>query len=198
MNADLTFRVPDGQIRALAEQLSPKRVRRVVVSAVTDAARSAEVALNRAARGVLPLSRADVDRLITRRTVRESEAEFAQRVRVDREPVPLKRYAPKQAAAGVTVKLFKGRPRELIRGAFGPGVPRLGDHVFKRVGRGRMPIRRLAGPTVIGAIARQPGRLDAIAAAAADRLRRRVVSKLEFEVGRRAAAAATPAEPEPS
>jgi len=67
-------------------------------------------------------------------------------------PLPLSVFRPRQFAPGVKAKVW-GR-RQLFRHAFGaPGGPpalvaRLGGHVFVRVGRERLPIHQLYGPSI--------------------------------------------------
>lgn len=58
---------------------------------------------------------------------------------------PLKYFGAKQTKKGVTYKIPKSGKKSLARGAFGPEIPRLGRHVFRRVGANRLPIQPLFG-----------------------------------------------------
>ena len=44
----------------------------------------------------------------------------------------LKRFKAKQTKAGVSYKIDKKGGRKTVAGAFGPNIPRLGNHVYKR------------------------------------------------------------------
>ena len=69
--------------------------------------------------------------------------------------IPLKNFKARQTKAGVSYRISKRTGRKTVTGAFmgpKPGVtsPRLGNHVFKRVGKARLPIRKLYGPSPWG------------------------------------------------
>ncbi len=69
--------------------------------------------------------------------------------------IPLKNFKASQTRAGVSYRISKRKGRKTVPGAFmgaKPGVPspRLSNHVFKRVGKGRLPIRKLHGPSPWG------------------------------------------------
>jgi hypothetical protein len=51
----------------------------------------------------------------------------------------------KKASRGVLYQIPKKGKKSLARGAFGPNIPRLGGHVFRRVGASRLPIQPLFG-----------------------------------------------------
>jgi hypothetical protein len=76
---------------------------------------------------------------------------------------------------GVTVEVFKGM-RKPVKGGFLATMPSGGVGVFRRVGKGRLPIRRLYGPSVPGMFR---ARLkDTVAAVA----RKRFVRNLQREI----------------
>jgi hypothetical protein len=52
---------------------------------------------------------------------------------------PLKYFGAKQAKKGVTYKIEKSGKRSLALSAFGPEIPRLGRHVFKRASPVEVP-----------------------------------------------------------
>jgi len=59
----------------------------------------------------------------------------------------LKRFNAKQVRKGVSYKIRKDGGRRLAEGAFGPDIAKLGNHVFKRIGKARFPLRKLRGPS---------------------------------------------------
>ena len=67
-------------------------------------------------------------------------------VTLDYEARPsLKRFKPRQTKKGVTFKIDKREKRRLALSAFGPNIPKLGGHVYKREGKARLPITKLHG-----------------------------------------------------
>lgn len=59
--------------------------------------------------------------------------------------ISLKAYSPRQVKTGVSISVKKGN-RKIIKHAFGPKIGTLGGSVFQRVGKERLPIRKLLGP----------------------------------------------------
>lgn len=59
-------------------------------------------------------------------------------------PIPLKHFKARQVASGVSAAPW--RNRKIYDHAF--IVPSLGGHAFWRMGSGRLPIKRIAGPNV--------------------------------------------------
>lgn len=69
--------------------------------------------------------------------------------------LPLKEFKPTQNKTGVTYKISKTKGRKTIAGAFQgprPGVMKRSwkGNVFKRLGKKRLPIAKLFGPSVWG------------------------------------------------
>lgn len=64
-------------------------------------------------------------------------------------PIPLKDYKARQTQKGVTVSVSPGA-RKLIehRGNRAFIVDKIGGHVFAREGKGRLPIKKLFGPSL--------------------------------------------------
>ena len=61
--------------------------------------------------------------------------------------VSLARFSAKQTKKGITYKIKKSGPRSLIKSAFGLSIDKLNRQVFRRVGKSRLPIVRLFGPS---------------------------------------------------
>jgi len=69
----------------------------------------------------------------------------------------LKRFSPRKKKTGVSYRVSKKKGKETVLGAFmGPNsktiAPRLGGHVFKRLGKARKPIAKLHGASPWGVI----------------------------------------------
>lgn len=60
------------------------------------------------------------------------------------------RFAGGTGSPPVTVEIIKGRRKVVRGGFFGPN-----DHVFKREGKARTPIKRLVGPSISSAMAKR-------------------------------------------
>lgn len=59
-------------------------------------------------------------------------------------PIPLKHFKARQVGSGVSAAPWNNR--KIYKHAF--IVPSLGGHAFWRMGKGRLPIKRIAGPNV--------------------------------------------------
>lgn len=99
---------------------------------------------------------------------------------VDQPKISMRHFEPEQTKVGVTIRAFrKRRGRYLIAGAFGPDIPRLGNGIWKRRTKKRLPIRKLSGLSLanLGRIAGVEERLRVVAMYELDRaLRRQIVS----------------------
>lgn len=65
--------------------------------------------------------------------------------------IPLKKFGARQTKKGVSYRISKTEGRKKIASAF--IVTKLGGHVFKRVGKQRLPIQKLFGPSPWGVFA---------------------------------------------
>lgn len=182
MPVEIGIQINPSQLADVKAKLSPKVYPRILASAINEAGRYGETQLSKAVRAEVPLKVEDVKKIIRRS--KASATHLGSTIKISREPVSLKRYAPRQTRKGVSVKPrkkpIKGRKlRELIKHAFiGPG-----GHVFKRKGKERLPIKKLFGPTPIGVIAGVPGLLaqqeQNISAKLKDRIDSKVLAHLE-------------------
>lgn len=62
--------------------------------------------------------------------------------------IPLRDFGARQTKKGVSYRISKSTGRRTADSAF--QVNKLGNHVFKRVGKQRLPIRKLKGPSPHG------------------------------------------------
>ena len=67
--------------------------------------------------------------------------------------IPLKEFGARQTKKGVSYKISKKGKRETITSGFVSN--KLGDHVFVRVGKSRLPLRKPMGPSPWGVFVRQ-------------------------------------------
>ena len=132
--------------------------RKTLAAAEVAVARARVSALNR----VATTARAEAARLIAKRrglkigTVKEqilirraSRALDKAEIVVHGKPISLRDYAARQTRKGVSVVVTKGqRKRVKVAGNAAFQIQRLGQHVFVRTGKARLPIRKLFGPSL--------------------------------------------------
>lgn len=80
------------------------------------------------------------------RTYKASTARPAARIEVPYRPISLKEYGARQNRRGLSVRVLKTGGRKRIKSGF--VASELGGHAFVRVGKERLPIRKLFGPTL--------------------------------------------------
>ena len=95
-----------------------------------------------------------------------------------RHPPGLQHYKAKQLKSGVSVYVKKAQ-RKTLAHAFMATMSKGGTGVWERVGKARLPIRRLYGPSVGGMI-KNPAILDAVKA----KIRERFPINFKREMGR--------------
>jgi len=94
---------------------------------------------------VVNAPRAEIDaRVLVEPAIRESRISAVGSIYVSSALIPLKFFSPKQTSTGVTYSPIAGQ-QKTIKHAFGPTVPRLGNGVWKRVGKRRVPIEKVPG-----------------------------------------------------
>jgi len=91
--------------------------------------------------------------------------------------VPLKEYGASRARRWVSVRVKKSRGRRRVAGGFMPMS--LGGHVFKRVGRARLPIKKLFGPSVVGELSKHTRHIEQFGR---QRFEHHMASRLRWEV----------------
>lgn len=98
--------------------------------------------------------------------------------------IALREFGARQNKKGVSYKISKTKGRKLIPGAFQgprPGAVKVSwrGHVFIRVGKPRLPIRRLSGPSPWGVYVKG-GRDPMIRREAREELRKQVDRRIRF------------------
>lgn len=96
-------------------------------------------------------------------------------------PIPLKEYQARETRAGVTVKVTPGK-RKLVKHAGNKGfiVHKIGDHVFARTGKERLPIKKLYGPSIPATFIKQRV-LDVLDRVAGESWQKRFAEELRYE-----------------
>jgi hypothetical protein len=83
------------------------------------------------------------------RIIRASRDLARAEIVVSGRPIPLRDYAARQTKRGTTVVVTKGQ-RKLVRSGGNAGfqIVKIGNNVFVREGKRRLPIRKLYGPSL--------------------------------------------------
>lgn len=137
-----------------------RKLAKVIERTINDTARHTRTLISKDVREILPLKKRTVDAAIRVRYARARYNRFADVDVLDGRKLSLRNFQPRQTKAGVTVVLDKRAGRSLATahtkdgarvstaGAFGPKIQALQKGVFRRVGKKRLPIEKLFGPTV--------------------------------------------------
>lgn len=91
--------------------------------------------------------------------------------------IPLKEYKPRPRRTGVSVKVLRKNKRKVIEHAF--IVKSLGEHVFVRTGKSRLPIKKLFGPSVRKNVEKQRPELEAYIK---ERFKYNIEDRLRWEI----------------
>lgn len=99
-------------------------------------------------------------------------------------PIPLRDYAARQTKKGVTVAVTPGK-RKLVEhnGNKGFIVGKIGGHVFAREGTGRLPIKKLFGPSLPSTFVQAEVR-RAWTATAQEAMPKRLAEEMRFELSK--------------
>jgi hypothetical protein len=99
-------------------------------------------------------------------------------------PIPLRDYAARQTKKGVTVSVTRGqRKRVSHAGNAAFFVGRLGGNVFAREGKGRLPIKKLFGPSIPSTFVKDKV-IAALDRVGRDAWRKRFAEEWQFELGK--------------
>ena len=144
------------------------------VSAINDTTRNLRSDASKEIRSSLRAKKKDVDKRL--RIERATPSKPSGSLTIRSRPLSLSAFKPRQTKQGVSVKIRKGGATKKIKGAFGPKIPRLGGGVYKRVGRARLPIRKLPGIDLAA---------EAKAVGAVERAKQQVAPKFQNNFNRR-------------
>lgn len=145
---DVNFR----RIEAVAQTLGEARVRTALSRAVNHTGRKALTAVRRALVAQTSIPRPVVVAGVTPRPATRDTLSYA--IVASGRRLPLKLFRPKQTSTGVTARVWGGTqdyPSAFI-------VASLGSHVFRRIGRPRLPITKLYGPSLADELVKDQSR----------------------------------------
>jgi hypothetical protein len=130
-------------VRKLQDEISHIKggMEKAIARASKRVASGAKTKVSKELRQVVAIKAGDINK--TLKTTNHKRGAVFAILETDR--IPLKYFGARQTAKGVSYKLDKAKGRSFIAGAFGPNIPRLGNHVFKRQGKARKPIVKLFG-----------------------------------------------------
>lgn len=151
MSFRIDVRADVAQAIAGLKDLERDLVPKALVRALNKTADNVKVQTSRLVREKRPLPAAVVKDAI--RVTRANRTHLTASVTATGKPIPLREYNARQLKGGVKVTVTKGN-----RAFVGPAgrraftVDRIGGHVFQRVGKGRLPIKKLFGPSIPGTL----------------------------------------------
>lgn len=172
-----------------------------LVDAVRESGRSMRgefaAAVNRATRGTkVPISREIRKELVIKASAMKDQIRVTRKatkqslmgvVRLDKsERISLKHFGARQTKAGVSYRISKSKGRQVAAGAF--QGPKLGvmfakfkGVVFARIGKAKLPIRKLMGPSPWGVFTRRKMQKP-IVADAQQRLEKEIARRIQFNI----------------
>lgn len=189
----IEFRVDETDL-ARAEALLafiPKGLKKAVSRALNKTAVAARTKIVRRIAAETSIIQRNIRRAVTLR--RASYRKWQAIIRIGGRPLPLIWFRARQTRAGVTFQLRKAEGRKTAEHAFIARMPSGWRGVYRRVGRRRLPIRQLFGPSVGEAFAGAP----VVASQIVDETGFKLRDELNTQIGLllRGAGAAMPAAP---
>jgi Prophage minor tail protein Z (GPZ) len=149
MPIEVRVEVDAAPVLAILKSLSSPAFEEVAALALNDTAKNAQVQAAQQVAPLMGLPSRDVKAAMTIETARPDHLEAA--VVARGRPIPMIRFKPRESRSGVHVRI--GGDVETYRRAF-IATARGHRGVFERVGKARLPIRELYGPSVPGMFAR--------------------------------------------
>lgn len=144
MKIELETKEAEERVKKLGRYLAPHLLALEGARALNRAALAGATEMNREIRKTLNVRAGDVrDRI---EVTRAHRGKLSATIVVDRKPLPLAAFRPRETSKGLRVRILKGSPLQTIPRAFLVG--RWGDKPMQRAGAERGPIRTLLGPSV--------------------------------------------------
>jgi hypothetical protein len=126
----------------LVYQAGPKRIQRVISRVLNHVGGTARTKVKSTLAKQMGLPAGTVDARLTTKRAYPGNQSFE--ITASGRPIPLADFAPRQTRRGVSARPWG--QRRVFPGTF--IVPSLGGQVFRRAGRGRLPIVKLWGPSL--------------------------------------------------
>lgn len=134
----VTIKVSRKQMAELEEMLKdiPNGLQKAIQRASFTVAKQGRTLISEQIREKVNIKKKDLDKKVMRI---DRSGKVGQRLRLEKTPsFPLKYFGAKQVAKGVKYKISNEQGAKIALSAFGPEIPRLGKHVFKRTEKGRV------------------------------------------------------------
>lgn len=176
MSLGFTVKIDTRNVQALMSSLPSKIIVPATVRALNKTAANVRTAASTAVRKRISLSAAVVrDGIAIRRATKDK---LLSSLAISGKPVPLRDFKAKQTRKGVTAAIKPGK-RTLYKGTF--IVAKLGGNVFKRQGKGRLPITKLVGPSLPTVFGTDQVTAETLASAK-ELLPKRLAEEIRFEL----------------
>lgn len=152
----------DKRTKELSRLLGGKRkkIKKELAIAVNATAKKTKASMNKQVRKELTLKKKTIDSTLTiSRKATESVPSTTVRLKKTKR-ISLREYKARQTKKGISYKISKTAGRAVLAGGFQgpkPGAMKASwrGHAFKRVGKARLPIVKLFGPSPWGAFAKK-------------------------------------------
>ena len=201
MGSALTISVEPSSLRRIKENLRrrPELLKKQIAGALNDTAKHGRANVSSLIRDRVNIKKQDIDKYIDIQRAYPGKLE-ATVVLEKTDRLPLKYFGARQTKKGVTYRIEKMKappkmsrtqknssgPKERISDAFGPNIPRLGGHVYRRKevnGKKskRLPIVKLFGPSAWGVFVRN-GLHKLVKKDSQAYLRNRLAHRIEYQV----------------
>ena len=154
----ITLEINKAQLTALVEAAhkAKKKFRPELAGAINQVAKKTKLEMGRDIRGTIAINKAESEKPLSIRATATNE-NLEAIVTLKKTPrLGLRHFGAKQDKRGVTYRIGKSGGRKRVNGAFQgpkPGAVRVKwkGNVFKRAGKGRLPIVQLKGVSAYGA-----------------------------------------------
>lgn len=146
--ADINIQFDQRQLAMFQAELRgwPAGIRKAMYLAINDTTKKLRGQMSSDLSKSVNMKRRDIVPLMSRTLA--SNAKLSGNVQMkEAARVSLAKFSPKQTKTGISYKIKKTGKRERIQTAFGLDVAKLNHQVFRRVGKARLPIVRLFGPS---------------------------------------------------
>jgi hypothetical protein len=175
MRVDIT--INQRQLGKLQERLAGTRrnITKPLAQAINDTTKQLRTKASANIRAVFAVKKGKLDSRIQRTFA--TDKQLVGFVTLKEKPeIALKYFQARQNKSGVKVKIRKSGSARFYKSAFGPKIKKLGNHVWKRTGKQRLPIEKQPGVKLA---------VESEAIAAMNRARREAKSLLKKNTQRR-------------
>jgi len=172
--------IVDRDLERLAKGLnvSSSKVRTSVSRALNRAASQARTGVDKGVRERIGVKKRDVFKNVTVR--RASTRRLESIVKIRGRAIPLGAFKARQTKRGATAKINKTGGRTLYRGTFTATMRSGHLGVYKRIGKTRLPLKELYGPSIPTVVEQEPDLAVKVEHDAAVNLERALTAQMEL------------------